>query len=80
VKLREGARLTPEDLAAACPRRIARFKIPRYWRVVESFPMTVTGKVHVAAAPVHPECLAGGVAEETVAGLLELIAAVLAPP
>jgi hypothetical protein len=29
--------------------------------------------------PVHPECLAGGVAEEAVAGLLELIAAVVAP-
>jgi fatty-acyl-CoA synthase len=45
VKLRDGARLTPEDLAAACTGRIARFKIPRHWRVVESFPMTVTGKV-----------------------------------
>jgi fatty-acyl-CoA synthase len=45
VKLRDGARVTPEDLAAACRGRIARFKIPRHWRVVESFPMTVTGKV-----------------------------------
>src|SRR4051794_8968923 len=44
VKLRDGARLTPEDLAAACTGRIARFKIPRHWRGVESFPMTVTGK------------------------------------
>ena len=33
-----------------------------------------------AAMPVHPECLAGGVAEEAVAGLLELIAAVSPPP
>jgi fatty-acyl-CoA synthase len=27
------------------PGRIASFKIPRCWRFVDSFPMTVTGKV-----------------------------------
>ena len=45
VKLRDGAELTPRSCAAACRGRIARFKIPRYWQVVDSFPMTVTGKV-----------------------------------
>ena len=28
-----------------CRRRIAHFKIPRYVKFVDSFPMTVTGKV-----------------------------------
>jgi hypothetical protein len=32
-----------------------------------------------AAMPVHPECLAGGLAEEVVVGLLGLLALVLAP-
>jgi len=45
VKLREGAELTEEQLAEACRGRIARFKIPRFWRIVDAFPMTVTGKV-----------------------------------
>ncbi|MGH9369282.1 MAG: AMP-binding protein [Thermoanaerobaculia bacterium] len=45
IRPREGAALSEEMLAAACRGRIATFKIPRYWKLVESFPMTVTGKV-----------------------------------
>lgn len=45
VRLREGATLTVEQLREFCAGNIARFKIPRYLRVVEEFPMTVTGKV-----------------------------------
>ncbi|MGE5277438.1 MAG: AMP-binding protein [Acidobacteriota bacterium] len=45
IRLREGAAVTEEDLACACRNRIAGFKVPRYWKFVESFPMTVTGKV-----------------------------------
>jgi fatty-acyl-CoA synthase len=46
VVLREGATPpTEEEFRAMCRGRIAHFKIPRYWRVVEDFPMTVTGKV-----------------------------------
>ncbi len=45
IKLREGARVTPEDLAEFCRGRIATFKIPRYWKFTETFPMTVTGKI-----------------------------------
>jgi fatty-acyl-CoA synthase len=45
VKLREGAMLSDEELAAACHGRIATFKIPRYWKLVDAFPMTVTGKI-----------------------------------
>jgi fatty-acyl-CoA synthase len=44
VRLRDGATLTEGDLTAACRGRIATFKIPRYWKLVDSFPMTVTGK------------------------------------
>ena len=45
VKVREGARLSEDDLVAYCKDRIATYKIPRYWKFVESFPMTVTGKI-----------------------------------
>ncbi len=36
---------TPEAFRAMCTGKIAHYKIPRYWMVVDSFPMTVTGKV-----------------------------------
>ncbi len=45
IRVREGAALTEEDLTNECRGRIAGFKIPRYWKFVESFPMTVTGKI-----------------------------------
>jgi fatty-acyl-CoA synthase len=45
VRLREGATMTRDDLAAFCAGRIAHFKIPRYLHVTDEFPMTVTGKI-----------------------------------
>jgi fatty-acyl-CoA synthase len=45
VKLRAGIALSPEALTAACRGRIATYKMPRYWKLVDEFPMTVTGKV-----------------------------------
>jgi len=45
VRLRDGASMTRDDLAAYCAGRIAHFKIPRYIHVTDEFPMTVTGKV-----------------------------------
>jgi fatty-acyl-CoA synthase len=45
IKLREGATLIDEHLAAACRGRIATYKIPRYWKIVDSFPLTVSGKI-----------------------------------
>jgi fatty-acyl-CoA synthase len=45
VVLRDGAELDEEGLKAYCRGQIARFKIPRYVRFVDAFPMTVTGKV-----------------------------------
>jgi fatty-acyl-CoA synthase len=45
VKPRQGAHLTGEAMEAFCRDRIAGNKIPRYWKFVDAFPMTVTGKV-----------------------------------
>jgi fatty-acyl-CoA synthase len=45
VITRPGVTLTEEDVRDSCRGRIAHYKIPRYVKFVESFPMTVTGKV-----------------------------------
>ena len=45
VKLREGSRLDGDQLTAYCRGKISTFKIPRFWKFVDGFPMTVTGKV-----------------------------------
>jgi fatty-acyl-CoA synthase len=45
VKVRPGAELTDEDVRSFCRGRIAHFKVPRYVRFADDFPMTVTGKV-----------------------------------
>ena len=46
VRMRDGAQpLTAESLRAYADGRLAHYKIPRYVRVVDEFPMTVTGKV-----------------------------------
>jgi fatty-acyl-CoA synthase len=45
VKLRESASETGDELAAWCKGKIATYKIPRHWKFVDSFPMTVTGKI-----------------------------------
>jgi fatty-acyl-CoA synthase len=45
VQLREGATCTPEELREFCRGRIAHFKVPRHWKLVDAFPMTITGKV-----------------------------------
>jgi fatty-acyl-CoA synthase len=42
---RAGASLTEQELRDFCGGRIARYKIPRYIKFVQDFPMTVTGKV-----------------------------------
>ena len=45
VKRRPDAELSGDELAAFCRGRIATFKIPAYWKFVDEFPTTVTGKV-----------------------------------
>ncbi len=45
VKLRAGETSSREEIAAFCKGQIAHYKIPRYVKFVDSFPMTVTGKI-----------------------------------
>jgi len=45
VKLRPGTMASDEELTRFCRGRIATFKIPRFWKFVDEFPTTVTGKV-----------------------------------
>ena len=45
VKLKEGETCTGEDIKAFCKGKIAHFKVPRYVKFTDDFPMTVTGKI-----------------------------------
>ena len=45
IILREGERLSEDEVREYCKGQIAHYKIPRYIRFVDSFPMTVTGKI-----------------------------------
>ncbi len=45
IRLREGTSATAEEIRAFCQGQIAHYKIPRYVRFVDDFPMTVTGKI-----------------------------------
>ena len=46
IKMREGAEpLDAEAVKAFATGKLAHYKIPRYVKVVEEFPMTVTGKI-----------------------------------
>jgi acyl-CoA synthetase (AMP-forming)/AMP-acid ligase II len=42
IELKPSATVTETELTAFCEGQIARFKIPRYWRFVESWPMSAT--------------------------------------
>jgi fatty-acyl-CoA synthase len=45
VKLKPGMTATPTEIQEFCKGQIAHYKVPRYIKFVEAFPMTVTGKV-----------------------------------
>lgn len=45
VSLRDGRQATAEELKAFCAARMAYFKVPHYWKFVDEFPTTVTGKI-----------------------------------
>jgi fatty-acyl-CoA synthase len=45
VVLRDGASSTDDAIRDFCRERIAHFKVPRYVKFVDEFPLTVTGKV-----------------------------------
>jgi fatty-acyl-CoA synthase len=45
VQLKDGETLTEDEIRAFCKANIAYFKVPKIIRLVEGFPMTITGKV-----------------------------------
>lgn len=45
VKLREGQTATFDELREFCKAALTHFKVPKYWKFVDSFPTTVTGKI-----------------------------------
>ena len=45
IKPNEGVILTEEELRNFCKDRIAHYKVPRYWKFVNEFPMTISGKI-----------------------------------
>lgn len=45
IKFEEGQQISFEDLISHCKGKIAHYKIPRYFRTVKEFPMTITGKI-----------------------------------
>jgi fatty-acyl-CoA synthase len=45
IKLKSGVAATPVEIQEFCKDQIAHYKIPRYIKFVDAFPMTVTGKV-----------------------------------
>ena len=45
VKVKPGEQLTEEEVKEFCREKIAHYKVPRYVKFVDAFPMTVTGKI-----------------------------------
>jgi fatty-acyl-CoA synthase len=45
IRLKDGQTATADEIREFCRGRIAHYKIPRYVKFVDAFPMTVTGKV-----------------------------------
>jgi fatty-acyl-CoA synthase len=45
IRLRPGSSATEEEIRSFCSGQIAHYKVPRYVRFVDGFPLTVSGKV-----------------------------------
>ncbi len=45
IKFRPGFTRTEAELACYCKERLAAFKVPKFWRFIDSYPLTVTGKI-----------------------------------
>jgi fatty-acyl-CoA synthase len=45
VKLKAECNATEAELREFCRQTLAHFKVPRYWKFVDNFPTTVTGKI-----------------------------------
>jgi fatty-acyl-CoA synthase len=45
IRPQPGASIDATEITEFCKARLARFKVPRFWRIVDSFPMTASGKI-----------------------------------
>jgi fatty-acyl-CoA synthase len=45
IRLRAGMTATEAEIREFCREQIAHYKVPRYVRFVDSFPLTISGKV-----------------------------------
>jgi fatty-acyl-CoA synthase len=45
VKIRPNMEISEQELFDYCKGQIATYKIPKYWKFVDSFPMTISGKI-----------------------------------
>ncbi len=45
IQLKSRETATTEEFSEFCRGKIARYKIPKYWEIVDSFPMTASGKI-----------------------------------
>lgn len=45
VILKEGKQVKEDDLINFCKGTIAHYKVPKYWKFVDEFPMTISGKI-----------------------------------
>jgi fatty-acyl-CoA synthase len=45
IRLRDGMTATDEEIRDFCRGQIAHYKVPRYVRFMDSFPLTISGKV-----------------------------------
>jgi fatty-acyl-CoA synthase len=65
IRLREDEDMTEQEVRDFCRDQISHYKVPRYVRFVEDFPMTVTGKMQkfLMRAAMEKEIAGGGSAE-----------------
>lgn len=45
IKVRNGSEVSEDELLNYCKTKIAHYKIPKYWKFVDDFPMTISGKI-----------------------------------
>jgi len=49
IKLKEGASISPNELKKYCEGNLARYKIPKYFEIIEEIPKSETGKINKKA-------------------------------
>ena len=49
IKLKEGASISPDELKKYCEGNLARYKIPKYFEIIEEIPKSATGKINKKA-------------------------------